>query len=47
MGLIYMRISPINGKYIGQTVRDESTRWAEHCKEAYNINSKSYNSILN
>lgn len=46
MGLIYMRVSPIGGKYIGQSNRPESVRWKEHCKDAYNKNSDCYNSIL-
>jgi len=46
MGLIYMRISPSGGRYIGQTIRDESTRWREHCKDAFNPNNERYNSIL-
>lgn len=46
MGLIYMRISPSGGKYIGQTIREEKIRWKEHCKAAYNPNNELYNSIL-
>ncbi len=46
MGLIYMRVSPSGGKYIGQTTRDEKIRWKEHCDEAYNKNDSQYNSIL-
>ena len=47
MGLIYMRISPCGGKYIGQTTKNEKIRWQEHCQEAMNQNSKSYNTVLN
>jgi group I intron endonuclease len=46
MGLIYMRISPSGGKYIGQTTTSEENRWKQHCKEAYH-NTKDYNTILN
>ena len=46
MGLIYMRVSPSGGKYIGQTVREEKIRWKEHCKDANNPNNERYNSIL-
>ena len=44
MGLIYMRISPTGGKYIGQTTNNEKERWREHVKEAAQNNS---NSLLN
>jgi len=47
MGLIYMRISPSGGRYIGQTVLSEEERWKDHVKEAYNKNSYSYNTLLN
>lgn len=47
MGLIYMRISPSGGKYIGQTVRPENIRWKQHCKQAFEKNYSDYNSILN
>ena len=47
MGLIYMRISPSGGKYIGQTTLSELERWKDHVKEAFNPNSKNYNTILN
>ena len=46
MGLIYMRVSPSGGKYIGQTIREEKIRWKEHCKDANNPNNERYNSIL-
>lgn len=47
MGLIYMRISPSGGKYIGKTTQKESTRWSDHKKEANDITDNNYNSILN
>lgn len=47
MGLIYMRISPSGGKYIGQTRFSEEIRWYDHVREAYNKNSKGYDSLLN
>ena len=47
MGLIYMRISPSGGKYIGQTIDTEEQRWNEHRNEALNSNSLSYDSLLN
>ena len=47
MGLIYMRISPSGGKYIGQTIFSEEIRWKDHVKEATNLNSNNYNTILN
>lgn len=47
MGLIYMRISPSGGKYIGQTICLEEERWKDHVKEALNINSCGYNTYLN
>jgi group I intron endonuclease len=47
MGLIYMRISPSGGRYIGQTILSEIERWKEHVKEAFNPNSNNYNTILN
>lgn len=47
MGLIYMRISPSGGKYIGKTTQTESHRWSDHKKEAYDISDTNYNSILN
>lgn len=47
MGLIYMRISPSGGKYIGQTIFSEEKRWKDHIKEAINSNSYNYNTILN
>jgi len=47
MGLIYMRISPSGGKYIGQTIQTEEHRWRDHCKNAHNENSEEYSTILN
>ena len=47
MGLIYMRISPSGGKYIGQTIMAEEERWKDHVREALNPNSHNYNAILN
>ena len=47
MGLIYMRISPSDGKYIGQTRFDEKIRWEDHILEAYYEKGKGYNSPLN
>ena len=47
MGLIYMRISPSGGKYIGKSTKPELYRWTDHVREAYDINNKDYNSILN
>lgn len=47
MGLIYMRISPSGGKYIGQTKFTEEERWRAHCNEANSIKHENYNSILN
>ena len=47
MGLIYMRISPCGGKYIGQTILKEEERWKEHVHEAYYLNGQSYNTCLN
>ena len=38
MGLIYMRISPSGGKYIGKSTKPEPYRWADHVREAYDIN---------
>ena len=46
MGLIYMRISPSNGIYIGKTILTEKHRWQLHCNGAYNPNSTDYNCIL-
>ena len=34
MGCIYMRISPSGKYYIGKTMRQEQTRWAEHVYKA-------------
>ena len=34
-GKIYMRISPNNEKYIGQTAKSEHIRWKEHIRNAY------------
>lgn len=47
MGLIYMRISPSGGKYIGKTVKKENQRWSDHNYEAYDTTNEDYNSILN
>lgn len=47
MGLIYMRISPSGGKYIGKTIKTENERWSDHNYEAHDINNDDYNSILN
>ena len=47
MGLIYMRISPSGGKYIGKTIGSENKRWQGHISEAYNEHGEGYNSILN
>lgn len=47
MGLIYMKISPSGGKYIGKTSRTEEIRWKEHIYEALNSNDDNYNSIFN
>lgn len=47
MGLIYMRISPSGGKYIGKTIYSECHRWNDHIYEAYHSDSESYNSLLN
>ena len=47
MGLIYMRISPSGGKYIGQTIQSEEKRWYDHCKNAHDINREDYNTLLN
>ena len=47
MGLIYMRISPSGGKYIGQTKFTEEERWRTHCNEANSIKHENYNSLLN
>lgn len=47
MGLIYMRISPSGGKYIGKTTKRETERWSDHNYEAYNKKSNDYNTILN
>ena len=47
MGLIYMRMSPSGGKYIGQTKFAEEERWKTHCNEANSINHENYNSVLN
>lgn len=47
MGLIYMRVSPSGGRYIGQTIFSEEIRWKDHVKEAINPNSNNYNTILN
>ena len=47
MGLIYMRISPSGKCYIGQTIKNEASRWQEHCYEAFNPKHPNYNSKLN
>jgi len=47
MGLIYMRISPSGGKYIGKTIQSEIARWNDHIYEAHNKNNTNYNSLLN
>lgn len=47
MGLIYMRISPSGGKYIGQTVIAEHERWQGHIKEAKATGNRFSDSILN
>ena len=47
MGLIYLKISPSGGKYIGQTIYTEERRWREHCKEAHWANGPCYQSLLN
>ena len=47
MGLIYMRISPSGGKYIGQTALQEEKRWERHYQESCSPKRKDYNSILN
>lgn len=47
MGLIYMRISPNGGKYIGLTKFSEEKRWAQHTQEAYDISNDSYETLLN
>lgn len=41
-----MRISPSGGKYIGQTKYTEEERWEGHCQEAFQVNCKTYNTIL-
>lgn len=46
MGLIYMRISPSGGKYIGKTILSEYRRWQGHCNGAFNPKSSDYNCIL-
>lgn len=46
MGLIYMRISPSGGKYIGQTIYSEEERWKQHCNAANNPNATDYNTII-
>ena len=47
MGLIYMRISPSGGRYIGKTTTTEETRWKWHVSESKKINSPRYNDLLN
>lgn len=47
MGLIYMRISPSGGKYIGKTIKTEKERWNDHVYEAYNLKNQDQDSILN
>lgn len=47
MGLIYMRVSPSGGRYIGQTVIAEPERWQGHVKEAYTTGDRFSDSILN
>lgn len=47
MGLIYMRISPSGGKYIGQTILQEEKRWEGHYQESCYPKRTEYNSILN
>lgn len=47
MGLIYMRISPSGGKYIGKTTSNENDRWRDHVKESKDIRDDNYHSILN
>lgn len=47
MGLIYMRISPSSGKYIGQTALQEEKRWEGHYQESCYPKRTEYNSILN
>lgn len=46
MGLIYMRISPSGGMYIGQTILTEEHRWRQHCNSANNSKSVDYDCIL-
>lgn len=46
MGLIYMRISPSGGKYIGQTISTEEQRWQQHCRSANNPKASDYNCII-
>lgn len=47
MGLIYMKISPSGGKYIGQTIQTESKRWIQHVHEASDLSNRNANTILN
>ena len=47
MGCIYMRISPSGGKYVGQTIQAETTRWKQHIYSAFDVNNESYYSLLN
>ena len=48
MGLIYMRISPSGGKYIGKTIETEAERWRKHCAEAFSSpNNSKYYYIIN
>lgn len=46
MGLIYMRISPSGGRYIGKTEFDEQIRWYDHINAAYNQNDSQFNTPL-
>ena len=46
MGCIYMRISPSDGKYVGQTILNENKRWQQHCNASNNPNATDYNTII-
>lgn len=47
MNIIYMRISPSGGRYIGKTNEKEEERWKKHCYEALTPSNANYNTLLN
>ena len=45
-GIIYMRTSPSGKRYIGQTIKDEATRWKQHVEDAYGSEKRPRNTPL-